>query len=326
MKFFVKSVLISLLACVAFANSVGALSINESRISTLQSSLRTTNFDKTIRAAGYETYYFLSDPVSSANGTTTSSATIPLDYSVFTGDSDTQFRDYAICPYIYNDTGDFEVLPVSYCSFFTMPGFSGGTYYSSTLAGNGARLIYPGVNNIGCLVLGRADGNYQDCTSTQRVNYSGSDFPVYRFWSNTKNHHFYTIESAEKTNVVDSYDDNVWKYESMAYTATRYTGTCSWGSPVYRFWSDTKQGHFYTIYEHERNYIMATYPQNVWRFEGVAYCAYESASTSTPVYRFWSDTKQGHFYTADESEKNTIISTYPSNVWRFEGVAFWAKG
>jgi hypothetical protein len=42
-----------------------------------------------------------------------------------------------------------------------------------------------------------------------------------------------------------------------------------------------------------------------------------------PVYRFWSSRVNGHFYTIDEEEKNAIIANY-SDVWAYEGVAFYA--
>ena len=54
-----------------------------------------------------------------------------------------------------------------------------------------------------------------------------------------------------------------------------YNGSCSAGlSPIYRFWSDTQRGHFYTISSDEKNHIQATYPTNVWRYEGIAFCGY----------------------------------------------------
>jgi len=43
-----------------------------------------------------------------------------------------------------------------------------------------------------------------------------------------------------------------------------------------------------------------------------------------PVYRFWSPTLEGHFYTADEAEKQKLIDDYP-HVWTYECIAFYAK-
>jgi hypothetical protein len=45
--------------------------------------------------------------------------------------------------------------------------------------------------------------------------------------------------------------------------------------------------------------------------------------TMVPVYRFWSETYTSHFYTIKETEKNKLINSF-SNVWTYEGVAFYA--
>ncbi|MEV8252606.1 hypothetical protein AB0O95_01425 [Rhodoglobus sp. NPDC076762] len=92
---------------------------------------------------------------------------------------------------------------------------------------------------------------------------------------------------------------------------------------VYRFWSDTYNGHFYTRSVAERNNIIAKYP-GVWKYETVAFGAFGTAVEGTvPVYRFWSSTYNGHFYTTSESEKNQIIATYPSHIWKYETIAYY---
>ncbi len=66
--------------------------------------------------------------------------------------------------------------------------------------------------------------------------------------------------------------------------------------PVYRFWSDSYQAHFYTITESEKDGVISNDPN--WRYEGIAYYAYPSQEDdSSPIYRFWSDNYQAHFYT-----------------------------
>ena len=95
-------------------------------------------------------------------------------------------------------------------------------------------------------------------------------------------------------------------------------------SPVYRFWSDQNQGHFYTASELEKNYVIANYPSNIWRYEIIAFYVYLNQIAGTkPTYRFWSDKNKKHFYTASESEKNYVIANYPSNIWRYEGIAWY---
>lgn len=145
--------------------------------------------------------------------------------------------------------------------------------------------------------------------------------PVYRFWSDQKQGHFYTISEEEKNIVINNYDDYVWKYEGIGFNA--YTQQLSNTNPIYRFWSDQNQHHFYTASAKERDQVINDYDDYVWKYEGIAYYAFTSAQiNSTPLYRFWSDQKQGHFYTSSEAEKNSIIANYPDNIWRYEGIAW----
>lgn len=279
--------------------------------------------------AAYETYYFLVDPSSPNDSQTVSQSYIPINYNIWTSQSSNTFHNFMVCPFVESDYGDYEILSTG-CKSFYINGFNHGYYYETDIA-TASQLIYPGVNNIGCIVISDIDDNYQLCSESSRVrvNYTGSDLPIYRFWSNTKQHHFYTIDHVEKRAITDTYDQNVWKYEHIAWTAQKYNNGCNVGSPVFRFWSDQKQSHFYTISDAEKNEIQSRYPSNVWRYEGVAYCTppyYGSCDPGyAPVFRFWSDQKQGHFYTISDSEKNEIQATYPSNVWRYEAVAFCAK-
>ncbi|MFA5993672.1 MAG: hypothetical protein WC823_01805 [Parcubacteria group bacterium] len=130
--------------------------------------------------------------------------------------------------------------------------------------------------------------------------------PLYRFWSDQKQGHFYTASEEEKNHVIASYPSNVWSYEGIAYyvNTAQALGTV----PVYRFWSDQKQGHFYTASEEEKNHVIASYPSNVWHYEGIAYYVNTTQVSGTvPVFRFWSDKKQHHFYTASEAERDILI-------------------
>ncbi len=93
-------------------------------------------------------------------------------------------------------------------------------------------------------------------------------------------------------------------------------------SPVYRFWSSAKQGHFFTSSLPEKESILAS--DASWSYEGVAFSAYTNNTTvnATPIYRFWSNAKQHHFYTASLEEKNFVIANDPS--WAYESIAYYA--
>ena len=97
--------------------------------------------------------------------------------------------------------------------------------------------------------------------------------------------------------------------------------------PVYRFWSSTLKGypHFYTIDAAEKQSVIDNYPVD-WTYEGIAYNALPVDTTvanARPVYRFWSPVFEGHFYTMNEAEKQSVIDEL-SFWWTFEGPAFAA--
>ena len=93
---------------------------------------------------------------------------------------------------------------------------------------------------------------------------------------------------------------------------------------MYRFWSDTYQGHFYTRSVAERNNVIEDYSDSVWRYEAAVFGAFGTQVAGTvPVYQFWSATYNGHFYTTSEAEKNQVIATYPAHIWQYEAVAYY---
>jgi len=150
-----------------------------------------------------------------------------------------------------------------------------------------------------------------------------NDTPVYRFWSPINSRHFYTIKEAEKNKLINIYA-HVWTYEGIVYYAFETDSEPSL-VPVYRFWSPVLVAHFYTISESERDKLINIYP-HVWTYEGIAFYAYPEGQQpidTLPVYRFWSDTLETHFYTMNETEKNKLIDNYP-HVWTYEGTAWYA--
>lgn len=164
--------------------------------------------------------------------------------------------------------------------------------------------------------------NVGNDVSTNELTIKASN-QIFRFWSDLHQHHFFTISAAEKDQVVATFADNVWRLEGVGFQG--FTEQSAGLLPVYRFWSDQKQVHFYTISEAEKDNVVATFADDVWRLEGVAYYAYstpQADNASMPLYRFWSDTMQGHFFTTSAEERDQILATFPDNVWRLEGTAF----
>lgn len=164
-----------------------------------------------------------------------------------------------------------------------------------------------------------------DTTSQSKVSWQSlpETKPTYRFWSNAYQHHFYTANFAEAINVMIGYSNDTWNYEGTAYNIP---SDCSSATSVYRFWSNKYKGHFYTVSDAEKQAVINNYSDDVWRYEGVVYCAYDQmASDRLPVYRFWSNKNKGHFYTTNDVEKQAVIDNYPDDVWRYEGIAYYVS-
>ncbi len=161
----------------------------------------------------------------------------------------------------------------------------------------------------------------QDIGAFEYAPSQGIVSPAYRFWSDTFGHHFYTLNQSERDDIMHTYAAKQWRYEGVAFRAFPLT-QCQ-GDKVYRFWSDTFRGHFYTISTQERDGIMASYPDNVWRYEGEAYCAQRAATAgTTPLFRFWSTAYSGHFYTISAAERDHVIAAYDDYTWNYEGIGY----
>ena len=113
--------------------------------------------------------------------------------------------------------------------------------------------------------------------------------------------------------------EGMWSPEVGTWLVVGAKGTSP--QPVYRFYNPSTGVHFYTASEAEKNNVAANLSAT-FTFEGVAYATdTAAAANNTPLYRFY-DFKRGvHFYTADEAEKNRVISTL-GGTYRYEGVAF----
>jgi hypothetical protein len=189
-------------------------------------------------------------------------------------------------------------------------------YFTSSLS--------PGLYNAAIAIYDPNADNSPEIPVTLTVS---DKSPIYRFWSNNNRSHFYTMSETEKYNITVNYSEDVWKYERIAWFAYSAQEAPAEAKSVYRFWSTKNKVHFYTISETEKDNIIATYPEDVWKYERIAYYAYapgEQPEGAKPVYRFWSPKNRRHFYTISENEKDNIIANYPEEVWRYERIAWYA--
>ena len=113
----------------------------------------------------------------------------------------------------------------------------------------------------------------------------------------------------------------MWRYEGPAFYVP--VGNPEGAIPVYRFYSENLRVHLFTIDENEKDHLIAE-AADVWRYEGPAfYVPADNQEGAVPVYRFYNEDLTEHLFTTDENEKNHLIDT-AGDVWRFEGVAYYA--
>ena len=140
--------------------------------------------------------------------------------------------------------------------------------------------------------------------------------PVYRFFSTITNGHFYTMNTAERDNIIATSPSI--NYEGPAFFASNTD--VSGLSPVHRFYNRLTGVHFYTITESERAFISKNYAN--FLYEGISYYASPEAGPGlTPLYRFYNSSKGFHFYTNRASERDQIIATLP--MYTYEGISYY---
>ena len=94
------------------------------------------------------------------------------------------------------------------------------------------------------------------------------------------------------------------------------------GITVYRFFDPTSGGHFYTVDEIEKNFVLENLAN--YTFEGETYKTYDPriADGAEEVYRFFNPSTGVHLYTTSEIERDSVIENLDN--FTYEGVKFFA--
>jgi hypothetical protein len=149
--------------------------------------------------------------------------------------------------------------------------------------------------------------------------------PVYRFWSPGSEAHILTTSETERQDLSNA-NSGDWVPEGISCFALPY-GSDPNAAPVYQFWSPVLSSHFYTLNEVEKNKLLKDKGfSDIWRLEGIAFYAYAEGrhpAAASPLYRFWSPITGDHTYTISERERDKLLNG-GSNIWTFEGVAWYA--
>lgn len=142
--------------------------------------------------------------------------------------------------------------------------------------------------------------------------------PVYRFYNVTNGTHFYTPSAGEAQTVRTRWP-HVFRDEGVAYS-TKATKN---SQPLYRFYNRSNGSHFYTASPGEKATIESRWAAT-YAYEGETFkvSPVNDTGTKAPVFRFYNTRNGSHFFTANDSEANTVRTLWPGT-YRDEGVAFY---
>jgi hypothetical protein len=139
--------------------------------------------------------------------------------------------------------------------------------------------------------------------------------PFYKLYNPNTGEHFYTTSESEMAKLLTNYS-----YESERVACRVYKAAKSGVVPFYRFWNTQTGKHFFTASEGEKKKLIDYY-SSVFKYEGIACYLFNTQTTNTlPFYRLYNRQNDDHFYTINESEKNNLLTNYPS-IYAYEGVA-----
>ena len=161
--------------------------------------------------------------------------------------------------------------------------------------------------------------------------------PVYRFYNTRDNAFFYTNNSDEKDLVIanssidkNNVDEWPYVYQGATFEAAHSYQSSSQITPLYRFYNYETGHHFFTVSKEEAEFVNGKIESGEWPFnyEGTMFNVYAndpnpaSEGEEIAVHRFYSPELNRHFYTADESEVESIQLT---GQWNYEGIGFWGE-
>jgi hypothetical protein len=151
--------------------------------------------------------------------------------------------------------------------------------------------------------------------------------------------YFYTTNTQEAASIKAQSN---WPWVEKMSTFEAAHSVPSLAVPVFRFWSEKFQSHFFTINKDEKDQVIAWSKTGTngydWKYEGENFKVYTSSTptdslnkSAIPVYRIWMDDKDfnpsnglsgGHYFTANKTEYDAMIKL--TGVVG-EGVAFYGE-
>jgi len=151
--------------------------------------------------------------------------------------------------------------------------------------------------------------------------------------------YFYTTNTQEASSIKAQTN---WPWVEKTATFEAAHSILNLAVPVFRFWSEKFQAHFFTINKDEKDQIISWSQSGKngyeWKYEGENFKVYTSTTPTDdlgkpaiPVFRIWMDDKDfnpanglsgGHYFTANKTEYDAMIKL--TGVVG-EGVAFYGE-
>jgi len=144
--------------------------------------------------------------------------------------------------------------------------------------------------------------------------------PVYRYYSSRTSDHFYTTKAAEIGTTQNGVTGN-HGYISEGVGFYLAESQADGYTPVYRFWNDRNNDHFYTANQSESDGVHV----HGYKAEGVVgYIATSQIEGTIPVHRYWNSGAKDHFYTTNGNEIGVTEVGASRNGYQYEGVLGYA--
>ena len=155
---------------------------------------------------------------------------------------------------------------------------------------------------------GNSDSGDEATEEKQKVNEDATPVAMYRMYNPRTGEHLYTADLNERNTLFSL----LWNYEGIGWYAPKKSDV-----PVYRLFNPLTGEHHYTMDLNEYR----TLGSLGWNQEGIGW--YSDAEKSIPVYREFNPgaSKNGHNFTASETEDRILVSQYHFNA---EGIAWYA--
>ncbi|MEI7814867.1 MAG: hypothetical protein WCJ13_08755 [Coriobacteriia bacterium] len=146
---------------------------------------------------------------------------------------------------------------------------------------------------------------------------TGPACTVYRFYNAKLGSHYYTA-NVDEANSVQNRLYATLRYEGPAYIADQTKNT----TPLYRFYNKKNGSHFYTVSVTERDNVYSKLSAT-YQYDGPAFnVSAAPAEGAATVYRFFNKKNGTHFYTASETERDSVVAKLGAT-YTYEGGAFY---